>query len=211
MDPKGKKLMTIFAHPDDAEIWSGGTLIKWNERGGKSKVVCFTTESDRREEAKQGATILGSELSTVENNPEFSKSNIEFVSKAIEEFSPEVLITHTPQDSHPEHRAVFEIVSNSIVNSRIKLGTPKLFLCADTYNEICLDGVFNPNIYVDVSDYFDTKMAAIEMHKSQPFDMWKKVAKDQNELLGSRLSDVKYAEGFIQVPILGKLANLSLF
>ncbi len=211
MDPKGKKLMTVFAHPDDAEIWAGGTIAKWDKRGGKSLVVCFTTDGTRKDEARRGASILGSELSIVEDNPEFSKPNIELVSKEIEEFSPEILITHTSQDSHPEHRAVFEIVSNSIINSRIRQGKPKLLLCADTYNEICLDGVFNPNIYVDVSDYFDLKMAAIEIYKSQPFDMWKKVATDQNELLGSRLSEVKYAEGFIQVPILGKLANLSLF
>ena len=211
MNPKGKKLMTVFAHPDDAEIWAGGTIAKWNECGGRSKVVCFTTDSVRKDEAIQGADILGSELSIVADKPEVSESTIALVSKEIEEFGPEVLITHMLQDSHPEHRAVFEIVSNSIVSSRIKLGIPKLLLGADTYNEICLDGVFNPNIYVDMSDYFDIKMTAIAVYKSQPFDMWKKVARDQNALLGSRLSDVKYAEGFIQVPILGKLANLSLF
>lgn len=141
MNPKGKKLMTVFARPDDAEIWAGGTLVKWNECGGKSKIVCFTTDNMRKEEALQGANILGSELLIIDDNPEFSRSIIDQLSKEIEEFSPDVLITHTPQDSHPEHRVAFEIVSSSIINSRIKQGTPKLLLCADTYNEICLDGV----------------------------------------------------------------------
>ncbi|MBN1162744.1 hypothetical protein JXA34_03300, partial [Patescibacteria group bacterium] len=145
------------------------------------------------------------------NTPEFSKSNVTEVSKVIEDFGPDIIITHVAQDSHPEHRATFAIVSSSVVTSRINHGKPKLLLCANTYNEICLDGVFNPNVYVDVSGYFDTKMSAIEMHKSQPFQMWKKIATNQDVLLGSRLSDVKYAEGFLQVPILGKLANLSLF
>ena len=33
MNPKGKKLMAIFAHPDDAEIWAGGLIPKLNRLG----------------------------------------------------------------------------------------------------------------------------------------------------------------------------------
>ena len=211
MNPKGKKLMAIFAHPDDAEIWAGGSIAKWNSLGGISTIVCFSTDKMREQEGTTGASVLDSVFKVVNQSPIPNENVIKKISKLMCAYNPEIVITHYWNDTHPEHRNIFEIVSNSITSVRIKTGYPRILLCADTYNEACLDGVFNPNLYVDISLYFDKKLEAIGKHKSQPFKMWKKIASDQNVLLGARLSNVQYAEGFIQVPILGKLANLTLF
>ncbi|MFH1407882.1 MAG: PIG-L deacetylase family protein [Patescibacteria group bacterium] len=211
MDPKGKKLMTVFAHSDDAEIWAGGSIAKWNALGGESMSVCFCTDSIREKEGISGAKILGSGFKVVKLAPFSNETSIKQVSDLIQEYKPEILITHYLKDTHPEHRNIFELVSLSLVNVKINTGSPKILLCANTYNELCLEDIFNPNLYIDISSYFDRKLEAIGKHKSQPFEMWRKIASDQNVLLGSRLSNVQYAEGFIQIPILGKLANLSLF
>lgn len=211
MDPRNKRLIAIYAHPDDAEIWSGGTIAKWVQNGGKAKIVCFSKEIIRTEEAVAGAKILGSDIIVLKKAHTISSINIESVSKLIEKFNPHIVITHYYADSHPRHRNVFEIVSNAIIHNRIKNGNPELFLCANTYNEIGINGTFNPNVYIDISDYLDVKLTAIEQHKSQPYDMWKNMVVTQDTALGARLSKIKYAEGFIQIPILGKLAALSLF
>lgn len=211
INPAGEKLMVVYAHSDDAEIWSGGTIAKWNSLGGTSKIVCFSKDDIRIEEARAGAQILGAGLSVIDSVPTQNSNSITLIEDQIKSFNPTVLITHYHQDSHPEHRDVFEIVSRAIVQNRITMGNPKCLLCADTYNEICLNGVFVPNVYIDISSHFDQKLSAIAQHKSQPFEMWQKIAADQNTLLGSRISGTKYVEGFIQMPILGKLSNLSLF
>ena len=211
INPEGENLMVVYAHADDAEIWSGGTIAKWNSLGGTSKILCFSTDSIRVEEAKAGADILGSDLSVIEDSPSLTSETVSAVEEQIKAFNPTILITHYYQDSHPEHRDVFEIVSKAVIHNRINSGYPRYLLCADTYNEICLDGVFEPNVYIDITKHFDQKLKAIEQHKSQPFEMWKKIATDQNTLLGSRISGTKFVEGFVQVPILGKLSILTLF
>lgn len=203
--------MVIFAHPDDAEIWSGGSLSKWNKQGGISKIVCFSADLARSKEAIEGAKVLGSEVETLPFEPVISKETVKTIEDQLLSFKPTILITHYFYDSHPEHRNVFDIVSNAVVKSRINSGLPKYLLCSDSYNEIGLNGVFEPNLYIDISDHFETKIESISVYKSQPYEMWKKIATDQNTLLGSRISGTKYVEGFIQVPILGKLSILTLF
>jgi LmbE family N-acetylglucosaminyl deacetylase len=211
INPHGEKMIAVYAHADDAEIWSGGTIAKWNSLGGTSKILCFSTDNTRTEEAKGGASVLGAAISVIEKLPTKTDETSALVEVQIKEFNPTIVITHYYQDSHPEHRYVFEIVSNAIIQNRITAGNPKYLLSSNTYNEICLDGMFEPNVYIDISDNFELKLKAIEQHKSQPFEMWKKIATDQNTLLGSRISGTKFVEGFVQVPILGKLSILTLF
>ena len=203
--------MVVYAHSDDAEIWSGGAIARWNSLGGTSRIVCFSTDKTRMDEAKAGASILGADISVIDACPVLSKETIGLIEAQVKEFNPSILITHYYQDSHPEHRAVFEIVSNAVIQNRINAGKPKCLLCANSFYEMCLDGVFEPNVYIDITDYFDRKLKAIEQHKSQPYELWKKIAVDQNTLLGSRICGTKFVEGFVQVPILGKLAILTLF
>ena len=40
-----KKAMVIFAHPDDAEIGTGGTIAKWCNKGAEVVYVLATTGS----------------------------------------------------------------------------------------------------------------------------------------------------------------------
>lgn len=211
MKPSGKKLLTVFAHPDDAEIWAGGSLAKWNALGGKSLILCFNVDEKRIREGQMGAKILGSDFKALQSNPLLSEKNINLVRDTVTEYEPDILITHHRDDTHPEHRNIFQLVSNATVNTKINTGKPNMLLCADTYNEILLESTFNPNVYIDISSYFIKKIEAIEQHKSQTFEMWKKIATNQNTLLGSRLPNVTFAEGFIQIPILGTLYNISLF
>src|SRR5919108_2197884 len=61
------KLLAMLAHPDDAEIWAGGTLFKHTQRGDQALIVYMaaTEDSVRGEEGKRGAAILGAEVAFV--------------------------------------------------------------------------------------------------------------------------------------------------
>jgi len=203
MNPSGKKLMTVFSHPDDAETWSGGTIAKWNSLGGESLITCYSEEETREAEAKAGAKVLGASFITL--------LSVESVMTEIENFKPDLLITHHCKDSHPEHREVFQLVSEATVHSKIALGKPQMILSASSYNDVLLDGIFEPNVYVDIGEFMPIKIQAIKEHTSQPIGMWTDMVKVQNKSTGLKLSGAKYAEGFVEVPILGKLFNKSLF
>ena len=93
------RLMAIMAHPDDAEIWAGGTICKHVERGDEAFVVYMaaTEDSVRGEEAKRGAAIMGAQVAfiglmdgQVRDLPEAG----ERVSAILNEFAPDIVITH---------------------------------------------------------------------------------------------------------------------
>ena len=69
---------------------------------------------------------------------------------------PDLIITHSPNDYHSDHRAL-----SSLTSSVISHYIPILF--CDT-----LMGVnFNPNFYIDITEYFLLKEEAILKHQSQ--------------------------------------------
>ena len=57
-------LVTMLAHPDDAEILAGGTLYHHRQRGD-SVAICsltYTRDSPRGQEAAEGARRLGADF-----------------------------------------------------------------------------------------------------------------------------------------------------
>ena len=55
------KAMAIMAHPDDAEVWAGGTLAKFVRMGHQGQIVVMTysEDSERGLEAREGARRIG--------------------------------------------------------------------------------------------------------------------------------------------------------
>ncbi|HQU33545.1 MAG TPA: PIG-L family deacetylase, partial [Thermoanaerobaculaceae bacterium] len=41
-----KRILTLFAHPDDAETMAGGTLLKWAAEG-HAITLCLITDGDK--------------------------------------------------------------------------------------------------------------------------------------------------------------------
>jgi LmbE family N-acetylglucosaminyl deacetylase len=69
-----------------------------------------------------------------------------------------------------------------------------------------LHGPFQPDRYVDVSDAWDRKIAAIKMHQSQPVGLLLEMIDNQCRSHG-RDSGQKHAEGFRYLPIFGFTDN----
>ena len=53
------KLMTVMAHPDDAEIWRGGTLILHAEMGDEVLlcIMSYSENSTRGNEASESVML----------------------------------------------------------------------------------------------------------------------------------------------------------
>lgn len=203
------KILCILAHPDDAEIWAGGTIIKHTNRGDQV-IVCTFSEpgSIRSFEAEKGARLLGAEPLILDRSLLIQRQRIKKeIEKCIGSFLPNVLITHWDQDTHPEHRFVQEIVSQAIVSPRITTSFPRVLLACDTYNSVGLSDSFSPNIFIDVENVWDDKIKAIKAHVSQPLHIWEDMATTLGKLHGNRCG-CKYAEVFRQIPILGQYSSI---
>ena len=133
---KFQRAMVVFAHPDDAEFGTAGTVAGWTRQGTQAAYVCVTDGSagsnepgETREairvvrEAEQRAAcdLLGvSEcvfLGWVDGMVEVSLDLRKALTREVRRFRPDVLVCPDPTRffdesgtyvNHPDHRAVGE-------------------------------------------------------------------------------------------------------
>jgi LmbE family N-acetylglucosaminyl deacetylase len=186
-----------MAHPDDAEIWCGGTLAL-HARSSSVGVLVAATEEVRSLEARRAAEILGVDL-TVTDGLTVANCVVE-----IEKRLPDIVICHRMDDMHTDHRRAAECVLSAVIQTHISSGYPSKLYSCDTYNSLTLNGNVPGQRIIDVSETFDKKMEALSEHKSQPLahfiDMSQRLAK----FWGARIG-CKWGEAFDPIPILGKL------
>ncbi|MFD7902963.1 PIG-L deacetylase family protein [Kitasatospora sp. NPDC059747] len=191
-------VLAVFAHPDDAELWAGATLAHHARHAGVTITVPHHDDV-RDAEARKGAAVLGADLHQV---PRLDHATVQ---QLLLDMRPEIVITHPVDDVHPEHRAVASAVLAAVPEPRISTGYPSRFYTCDTYNSLTLDGPVRADVIVDATATFDTKLAALHEHASQPIEQhFGPMAETLGRLWGARIG-TRYAEAFTAVPILGCL------
>jgi LmbE family N-acetylglucosaminyl deacetylase len=101
------------------------------------------------------------------------------ISRVIRQYRPQRVLTQSPERnweriyaSHPDHLAAGEAAACAVYpDARNPFAHPELLekegLEPHTVDEIWLMAFENPNIVVDITDAFDTKVAALMRHQSQ--------------------------------------------
>ena len=213
--PASKRILTIYAHPDDAEIWAGGTLLA-HRAAGDSTALCVLTEGGgaRAEEARRGAELLGAELHHLpfpDRSLRADPETIDAVLRVVRAVRPGIVLTHWAEDFHPDHLAAWAITRAAVTLATAYIARPAVFW-SDTYGGLGAHGPFAPDCLVDVSTVWAEKRAAILAHQSQNPDSYLQMAEAQCGLHGIH-GQVRYAEGFIRVPFFsrGRKAKASLW
>ena len=181
-------LLVFAAHPDDAELACSGTILKYTSEGKKVGVVDLTqgelgTRGNaklRAQEAAASAEILG--LSIRENlglrdgfflNDEINRLK---VIEAIRKYQPEIVLANALSDRHPDHGRASELISDAVFLSGLtKIETqldgqgqkpwrPRLLL------HYIQDRYIQPDILIDITPYWEQKLASIRAFRSQFFD-----------------------------------------
>lgn len=193
-------VLTVMAHPDDAELWAGGTLALCADSGTAATIaVPHHAEPARDAEAAAGAAILGAKLY------QFDQATVPAVGELLRTVQPEIVITHPLRDVHPDHRILAETVVAALPDVVIATGSPRRVYSADTYNGLTLDGPVPAHTIVDITDTYQRKQRALATYTSQPIgDHFGPMAETLARLWGGRIG-VRYAENFVPVPILGCL------
>lgn len=178
-------ILAVFAHPDDAELTVGGTLLKMKHLGYRTGVLDVTagemgtrgTTDKRAVEAADAGKILKIDLRENLGLPDghVFVTDIERIKlvRALRRLKPKVILTHQIGDSHPDHDHIARLVRESS-----RLASMRRY-DEETGNEkiaapIVAHNIFSrrvePSFVVDISDFLDDKMAAIRAHKSQFHD-----------------------------------------
>ncbi|HEY3396744.1 MAG TPA: PIG-L deacetylase family protein [Armatimonadota bacterium] len=170
------RVLAVGAHPDDVEAYCAGALAVWKARGDQIFVAVGTDGAQghqeilpeqlaplRAEEARQAAVVLGAELFPLGEpdgglfvDPRTRAKMREVLAWA----RPDLVVTHVPDDYHPDHRAI-----STLVRDCCGLAPPPLPLL---YMDTEAGTGFVPDIYVNLTGApLETKLRALACHATQ--------------------------------------------
>lgn len=192
-----KSILLFLAHPDDAEIWCGGLISKYVLNNNRVNILIATSDKKRKHESLKTKKLFPNiELYFMDNNELtnfYNKENIDFLYNLIMKVQPNILITHHKDDMHIDHKICFDIVSSALLKMK-RSHLPDKLLMSNSYFQQN-HSVFNPNIYIDISDFMDMKLKLIENFESQDVEYWKNMVTKIDSLNGLK-SSVKFAEAY---------------
>jgi len=188
-----RKALVVVAHPDDAEFLCGGTVARWCSEGWEVNYL-LTTSGDmgsrdpemtreqltaiREKEQRAAAKVLGVSECVFLGYPDgFVEDTAEMRGKIVREIrrlKPDLVLTWDPfrtSFTHRDHRLTGQAAMDAIYPlARNPQGYPEHLeegLEVHRVNEVLLAGSEKADYHVDVTDHFNTKIAALRKHKSQ--------------------------------------------
>ena len=183
------RVLAVMAHPDDAELLCAGTLAR-ARADGAAIAICIMCSGDkgkgastkdvdlaeiRCDEATAAADVIGAQLYWQGGRDgELFDSTDERsgLIEAYRKFKPTLVITHSPEDYHADHRATSAIAEAAswfaasrghVTKGWDALNGPPALWYADT---VQMTG-FSPGFLVDVSAHVETKKQMLKCHRSQ--------------------------------------------
>jgi LmbE family N-acetylglucosaminyl deacetylase len=194
LDESPARALAVYAHPDDPEVSCGGTLAHWARAGADVRLVVVNagdkgspdaatdpaelTERRAREVAA-AAEVLG--LTGVERMglPDGEVTN-DLALRArlvglIRTHRPDIVVCPDPTavffgDSyvnHRDHREVGWAVVDAVAPAA---ASPLYFPETGPPHQVAgllLSGTFEPDVWVDISDSLELKVAAVQCHESR--------------------------------------------
>ncbi len=186
------RIIAFGAHPDDNELRLAGTASKWAALGHKVKFVSVTNGDighwrdaggplarRRTAESEETARILGittQVLDIHDGELEATLENRRTITRLIRDWKADIVLGHRPNDYHPDHRAVGQLIQDASYMVTVP------FFCPDTphlsRNPVFLsyeDNFTTPNpfradIIVGIDDVLEKKLAAVEALPSQFYE-----------------------------------------
>jgi len=199
-------VLCVIAHPDDLELMAGGTIAKWIDEGHSVHVLTLSNgvwsapggnlmrdHAAALQEELIASSYLGFSVENLDQKAmelAFEDQLVVEVLRRIEEYDTDTLLIPWEKDIHNDH----EVVSRIAISASRRI--PRILMGQINYY---LRDVFTPNIYVDISDYWDKKIEALKCYKAQ----WKRAGEDWLDFLDittryyGKMVGVKRAEGFI--------------
>ncbi|HOZ08012.1 MAG TPA: bacillithiol biosynthesis deacetylase BshB1 [candidate division Zixibacteria bacterium] len=214
------EVLAIAAHPDDAEITCGGTLLKLAALGRATGVLdlargeagTYGTEADRDAEASAAGRVLGLAWRENAGMPdaaiEYTQANKLVIAQYIRDHRPELVILPHWEQRHPDHLAASRLGYDACFLA----GLTKIDLAGKPHRprKIIYASYFRNREFsflVDISAHFEKKCEAVGAYRSQfsdnniarnifhpgvtVFDLMR----DRGANLG-HMAGVRYAEAF---------------
>src|SRR5262245_53349241 len=186
------RIITFGAHPDDCELDAAGVAAKWSALGHKFKCVAATNGDighatiaggplalRRRGESQAAAKLLGIEAEALDNHDGelmVTLENRKKIARLIREWQADVVISHRPNDYHPDHRYAGILVADAAYMVQVPFFGPEVpplkrnpvFLFAE--DRFQKPNPFSGDVVVAIDDVIEKKLAVVEAMESQFFE-----------------------------------------
>ncbi len=183
LNEKRLDVLAVTAHPDDAELICGGTLIRCVDDGYRVGALELTggeggSRGDagrRAKEAEAAAEVMGLAVRESLGLPDAhlvdSIENRVKLAQAIRRLGPRVLILHNNQSwRHPDHgvavalgRAAAFLAGLKMIPGEGYLERPEKILYCQAY----VEHPEKPSFVVDITGQFERKLKAVMCYSSQ--------------------------------------------
>ncbi len=186
------RLLILGAHPDEAEYAAGGLAALYRSFGHVVRMVSVTNGEaghhkvfgpkliERRKlEAANAASVIGAEHEVGDErdgrlwNTEALRERL---IRMIRSFKPDLVLSHRPQDYHPDHRNLGQAVIDAAYLLTVPAICPdvpyltKMPVFGALFDKFTRPCPFEPTVVLDISPVWDRKMAMLEAHESQFFE-----------------------------------------
>lgn len=174
-------MLVLAAHPDDAEIGCGGTILDIVARGRRVVIVDMSRgekgtlgdERTRAAEADAAAEMLGVHARINLGLPDAELRDDDAALRAIvaelRRWKPTVLLAHAEQDVHPDHRATGAVAKRAFFHAGLKNSMPDLgdpsrprLLAHFAGNDLVA-----PTFCIDITAHVERKQEVVRCYASQ--------------------------------------------
>jgi LmbE family N-acetylglucosaminyl deacetylase len=176
------RVVVLGAHPDDPESGCGGLIARLTKDGHEvtcGYMTCFRGDRKigkepeakvRRREATTACEILGAKAHFFDYAHEklvADAETLEAVAAWLKKVDPDVVVTHWPLDTHPNHHVTSSLVWQCYLReSRWGLCFFEVMTGQQSLN-------FRPDLYLDIDSVRELKQRALDCHRSQnPDAIW---------------------------------------
>jgi LmbE family N-acetylglucosaminyl deacetylase len=190
--PDPLRLLIIGAHPDDADYAAGGLAALYRGAGHVVHMLSLTNGQAghhlhpgpdlarrRKLEAAAAGKVIGAEYEVLDN-PDGdllpTLENRRHVIRIIRSFRPDLVLTHRPNDYHPDHRYTSQLVQDAAYLVTVPAVAPEVpHLSRDPVIAYLPDDFqkpypFQPAVAIDVGPVFDQIVSMLHCHASQFYE-----------------------------------------
>jgi LmbE family N-acetylglucosaminyl deacetylase len=192
--PMQNVVLSLMAHPDDAEILCGGTLVLLARTGWKVHIASATAgdcgsstlgpdeiAAVRRKEGSEGARVIGGEFHCLERRDlrvRYDDETVADASDLLRRVRPRIVITHSPSDYMVDHEQISLVARAAafaapVPNAPAARASKPLDAIPHVYYADPIEGKdplgvpIVPSLLVDVGDVLETKLEMLSKHASQ--------------------------------------------
>jgi N-acetylglucosamine malate deacetylase 1 len=191
-----KVILSVLAHPDDAEFLCAGTLIRLKQEHGWEVHIASMTAGDcgavdlgpegisrvRRAEGTAAAKLIGATFHCMEEKDLlvcYGEKPLKKVTHLLRVVRPHVVLTHSPADYMVDHEmtstiaraAAFAAPAPNFMDGRgyprALEHIPHLYYCDPIEGKDPLGRDIPPSFCIDISKVIDTKAGMLAAHASQ--------------------------------------------